>query len=125
MTEYRIQPTQTIGLGSEPPQIEWTLVRGDTAAFRVHVTDNSKTPLDLDGWTFAMDFYRPSTDTIVLSTTPSITNDDILGSFTVALGASQSELLQTEDQFDIQISNDETVWTVGKGSVIVIEDITN
>lgn len=125
MAEYRNQQARVLGLGSEPPQLLWTVVRGDTASFRVYVTDDNKEPMDLESWILAADFYRPSTSTTVVQTTPQITEDDSLGSFTVSLGASQSEVLQSGDIFDIQISNDETVWTVGMGTMSIIEDVTN
>jgi hypothetical protein len=125
MAEYRTQQSRILGLGSEPPQLLWTVVRGDTSSFRVYVTDDNKEPLDINSWILAADFYRPSTSTTIVQTVPEVTEDDVLGSFTVSLGASQSEVLQTDDIFDIQISNDETVWTVGMGKVLVIEDVTN
>lgn len=125
MADYRNQQSRILGLGSEPPQLLWTVVRGDTASFRVYVTDDNKEPMNLESWILAADFYRPSTSTTVVQTTPQITEDDSLGSFTVSLGASQSEVLQSGDIFDIQISNDETVWTVGMGTMSIIEDVTN
>jgi hypothetical protein len=125
MAEYRTQQSRILGLGSEPPQLLWTVVRGDTSSFRVYVTDDNKEPLDISSWILAADFYRPSTSTTIVQTVPEVTEDDVLGSFTVSLGASQSEVLQTDDIFDIQISNDQTVWTVGMGKVLVIEDVTN
>lgn len=125
MADYRNQQSRILGLGSEPPQLLWTVVRGDTASFRVYVTDDNKEPMNLESWILAADFYRPSTSTTVVQTVPQITEDDSLGSFTVSLGASQSEVLQSGDIFDIQISNDETVWTVGMGTMSIIEDVTN
>ena len=38
-------------LGSVPPQIVWTVVRGDTASFRVFVSVDAKLPLLIDEWT--------------------------------------------------------------------------
>jgi hypothetical protein len=53
--------------------------------------------------------------------------------FLVQLTSEQSDLLQTNDIFDIQMTNTssdpnsvgyEQVWTVAKGYVVVIEDVT-
>ena len=39
MATFRNQTTDSYALGSTPPEIRWTVVRGDSAAFRVYVTD--------------------------------------------------------------------------------------
>jgi hypothetical protein len=125
MTSYRTQPNRTVNLGSTPPEIVWTVVKGDTASFRVYVYDDEKNPIDVSEWNLAVDFYRPDTEETVLSITPEVTEDDEVGSFTVFLGASESDQLETDDEFDIQISNDTVVWTVGMGTMVMIGDITN
>jgi hypothetical protein len=128
MATFRNQPTDSYALGAAPPEIRWTVVRGDSAAFRVYVTNDARQPLLLDDWEVAMDIYRPSSDDVVLSLTPEpIEFQDELGSFTVTLTSSQSQLLQTGDIFDIQLTellSEGRVWTVAKGSMVIIEDIT-
>ena len=123
-------------VGNTPPRVTWTVVRGDTAAFKVYVTDDAKQPLVLEDWNIAMDIKRPTdpknagiiTDasTIVLSLTPEHDPDDLPGEFTVSLTAAQSTLLQTGDIFDIELSTDGDgiVWTVAQGSMVVLEDVT-
>lgn len=123
-------------VGNIPPQVLWTIVRGDTASFKVYVTDDAKTPLALEDWTIAMDIRRPNllqnsgviTDdsTLVMSLTPTHDPDDLLGEFTVFLEAAQSQVLQTGDIFDIELStiNDAIVWTVCQGKISVVEDVT-
>lgn len=123
-------------VGNRPPTINWTIVHGDTASFKVYVTDDAKQPLLLEDWRIAMDIKRPNTpqakpfmtdaSTLVLSLTPQHDPDDLIGEFTVFLTATQSESLQTGDIFDIELSTegDALVWTVAQGSVIVIEDVT-
>ena len=110
-------------IGSAPPEIEWTVVRGDTAAFKVYVTDDSKQPLTIADWDIAMDINRNSTT--IISLTPSASVDDSAGEFTVSLSAAQSEQLETGDIFDIQLSSGSTVWTVARGSMVIIEDVTD
>ncbi len=128
MATFRNQPTDSYALGAAPPEIRWTVVRGDSAAFRVYVTNDARQPLLLDDWEVAMDIYRPSTDSVVLSLTPQpIEFQDELGSFTVTLTSAQSQLLETGDIFDIQLTellSEGRVWTVAKGSMVIIEDIT-
>jgi len=125
MANYRGQGSDSFSIGSAPPTISWTLVRGDTAAFRVYVTDEERIPLNIPDWNIAMDIIRPDdSGAFLLSLTPSVTGDDDDGEFTVSLTANQSETLETGDIFDIQLSDDVRVWTVCKGTITVIEDVT-
>ncbi|NBO72751.1 hypothetical protein EBV26_20100 [bacterium] len=128
MTTFRNQTTDSYSLGSTPPEIRWTIVRGDSAAFRVYVTDDERNPLLMEDWQVDMDIYRPSTDDVILSLEPQpIEFQDSEGSFTVSLTSVQSEILETGDVFDIQLTELDSgtrVWTVAKGSLVVIEDIT-
>ena len=125
MAQYRNQSPYQIG--SEPPQSVWTIVRGDTASFKMYVQDDSGNPLVISDWTIAMDFYRPSTTSVVLTVTPDADPDDGPGEFTVFIASSETELLETNDEFDIQMSlpADEVVWTVLQGTVKMVEDITD
>jgi hypothetical protein len=128
MATFRNQPTDSYALGAAPPEIKWTVVRGDSAAFRVYVTNDARQPLLLEDWQVDMDIYRPSNDDVVLSLTPQpIEFQDEEGSFTVTLTSSQSQLLETGDIFDIQLTellSEGRVWTVAKGSMVIVEDIT-
>lgn len=123
-------------IGSAPPQLAWTVVRGDSAAFKVYVTDDSKTPLNMPDWTIDMEIKRPTsasdagiiTDnaTAVLTLVPAQDPDDAAGEFTVRLLPTESSQLETGDIFDIELTgSDGTVWTVAQGSVTVVEDVTN
>lgn len=123
-------------IGNKPPAVAWTIVRGDTASFRVYVTDDSKQPLNIPDWDIAMQVKRPNTPqstpfmtddaTLVLELSPFQDADDKPGEFTVFLAASESQTLETGDIFDIQLSlpQDQIVWTVAQGSLIVLEDVT-
>ena len=123
-------------VGNTPPRVTWTVVRGDTAAFKVYVTDDAKQPLDLSGWNINMDIKRPNsaddagviTDnaTLILSLLPVQDPDDLAGEFTVSLTATESVQLETGDIFDIELSTaqDTQVWTVAQGSMVILEDVT-
>jgi hypothetical protein len=124
-------------VGNTPPRVTWTVVRGDTAAFKVYVTDDAKLPLNMEDWTIDMEIKRPSvvplnpvmTDdaTTILTLTPLQDPDDGAGEFTVSLTADESAQLETGDIFDIELSTAgrSTVWTVAQGSMVILEDVTN
>ena len=127
MATFRNQPTDSYALGAAPPEIRWTVVRGDSAAFRVYVTNDAREPLLLDDWEVDMDIRRNGVLIVSLSPQP-IEYQDTEGSFTVNITSSQSELLETGDIFDIQLKellSEGRVWTVAKGSMVIIEDVTN
>jgi hypothetical protein len=123
-------------IGSAPPEIVWTLVRGDTASFKVYVTDDTQAALYVPDWDIELDIKRGGLVVVALSPEPILdpTDDEpVPGEFLVKLTSGQSDLLQTGDIFDIQMTNTSTdeesigfgqVWTVAKGSVSVIEDVT-
>lgn len=123
-------------VGNVPPLVEWTVVRGDSAAFRVYVTDDAKQPIDPTEWSIKMEIKRPNTAqqtpvmtddaTTVLTLFPQQSTSDGPGEFTVKVFPEESTILETGDIFDIELSNqDLTVWTVLQGSTIIIEDVTN
>ena len=126
MATYRGQGSDSFSIGAAPPTVAWTLVRGDSSAFRVYVTDEARTPLTIDNWDISMDIIRPSSsNALVVSLTPQATADDDDGEFTVSLSPGDSELLATNDIFDIQLTDATRTWTVCKGTITVIEDVTS
>lgn len=124
-------------VGNPPPRVLWTMVRGDTASFKVYATDDERQPLNIPDWTIEMKIKRPNTQellgqitdnaTLVHDVYPEADADDRPGEFTVFLSAEQTNVLQTGDIFDIEISTeqDQIVWTVCQGSVVVLEDVTD
>ena len=134
MATYRGQESKSLyDVGLRPPLVNWTIVRGDTAAFRVYTTDDNQDPLVIEDWNILCEFRRPDVAnnidqdsagtifTIVPAPTP---NDDI-GEFTVPLTSAQTIQLQTGDVFDVELSDADRVWTVCQGRMIVIEDVTD
>lgn len=111
-------------VGNVPPEVIWTVVRGDTAAFRVYVTDDEENALNIPDWTIKMDIVRNGL--VVFSLTPLAEPTDTFGEFTVSITDLQSRQLETDDIFDIQMTNLGTsqVWTIAQGKMVVIEDIT-
>lgn len=122
-------------LGNQPPQLAWTVVRGDTASFRVYVADDAKVPITVSDWEIKMHVKRPNlaadkgiiTDnaTLILDLIPAADLDDAPGEFTVSLTSEESTSLETGDIFDIQLTDPGRVWTVCQGQMIILEDVTD
>ena len=135
MATYRNGSQSHYDLGATPPELVWTVVRGDTSAFRVYVTDDAGVPLTIADWTIDMEVKRPNnqsdlgiiTDdaTLVFELFPVATSSDGDGEFTVFLNSANSSLLETGDIFDIELTDGFRVWTVGQGRFVVLEDVTN
>ena len=133
MATLRDQAQNAYAVGLKPPTVTWTVVRGDTAAFRVYVTDDNKDPLTIADWTIEMEIKRPTVagnfddanPTSVLTLYPVATAEDGDGEFTVSLTSSESRSLNTGDIFDIELSDETRVWTVARGTMTILEDVTN
>jgi hypothetical protein len=125
MAQYRSQ--KDVAIGSAPPQSIWTMVRGDTASFRMYVQDDAGDPLVIEDWTIKMDFARSTTSSVILEIFPEPEEDDGPGEFTVYLASDETEILETNDEFDIQMANsgNAVVWTILQGKIKMIEDITD
>lgn len=137
MATYRGSGSGTYDIGEAPPFVNWTFVKGDTASFRVYVTDDAREPLNIPDWNISMQIKRPTTSpvvsgeitdtaTLLYTLTPEADEDDAAGEFTVSLTATQTAALGTDDIFDIELSlpADSIVWTVAQGKLIVLEDVT-
>jgi len=59
MATLRSSQQDSYSIGSAPPTVNWTIVKGDSAAFRVYVTDDNKDPLVIEDWTIEMEIKRP------------------------------------------------------------------
>jgi hypothetical protein len=124
-------------VGNPPPRVIWTVVRGDTAAFKVYATDDERVPLNIPDWAIDMKIKRPNSSanlgvitdaaTLVLTLNPEQDADDGPGEFTVSLTAAESLILNTGDIFDVQLSTpqNQIVWTVAQGSMVILEDVTD
>lgn len=133
MATYRGTGQSRYDIGDAPPLVVWTIVKGDTAAFRVYVTDDAKVPLVIADWNISAEFRRPDiadnfdqdTAGTVFVLTPAPEDNDGDGEFTVKLTSSQSNQLRTGDVFDIELSDPDRVWTVARGKMVVLEDVTD
>lgn len=48
----------TYSVGNIPPQVLWTIVRGDSSSFQVYVTDDQRNALNIDDWNIDMEIRR-------------------------------------------------------------------
>jgi hypothetical protein len=134
MATYRGQESKSLyDVGLRPPLVNWTVVKGDTAAFRVYTTDDNTDPLIIADWNILCEFRRPDTagnidqDSAgtIFVITPEATENDGPGEFTVSLTSAQTIQLRTGDVFDVELSDADRVWTVCQGKMIIIEDVTD
>jgi hypothetical protein len=133
MANYRGAGQSVYDIGDAPPLVKWTIVKGDTVAFRIYVTDDAKNPLVIANWTIAARFRRPDVEnnfdqdsaSTVFTLTPAPDGGDGNGEFTVKLTSVQSAQLKTGDVFDVQLSDATRVWTVARGQMVVLEDVTS
>lgn len=138
MATFRGQGASTYDIGEAPPFVNWTIVKGDTASFKIYLTDDSKIPLNIPDWTIEAEFKRPTTTpvvsgeitdtaTLIFTLTPEQDLEDADGEFKINLTAAQSALLRTNDIFDVELRlpQDTLVWTVAQGKITLLEDVTN
>jgi hypothetical protein len=132
------QPTggSTYNIGNIPPLVNWTVVIGDSASFRIYVEDDLGNELDytndesgdVTGWDIKADFRRYSDNVgtdLIFSVTPYATVFDDPGEFTVTISPAQSKQLKTGDVFDVQLSDATRIWTVCQGEMIMIGEVTD
>lgn len=131
-----VTPPSTYNIGNKPPLINWTVVIGDSASFRIYVEDDLGNPVDYDttsvgdtaGWDILGDFRRYSDnvgDDLLFTVYPTQTEFDEIGEFTVTVTPAQSKILRTGDVFDIQLRDGvDRVWTVCQGEMIMIGEVT-
>jgi hypothetical protein len=115
--------------GSDPVNIRWSIVRGDTSTLRVDFLNNDETTyIDTDGWTYNASAYDRKTDIIdeleveafdgyAIITAPA----DITSLWGSTYGGLVAELT-----FDLEVTlndADSTVWTPVIGSISVIGDV--
>ena len=118
--------------GADPANVQWKVVRGDTASLEVEFLEvDETTPFDTDGWTYKATSYDATgsvlDDLMVTATTGSvvITAEPCL---TEKWGTAYKTVV-AELPFDLQITipaatGEDTVWTPVIGTICVLGDIT-
>ena len=115
-------------LGSTPVNIEWNVVRGDTATLRVDfLEDDEVTPYDITNWGIEATVYNPKNG---------VTNElEITKNNGWIVVTAESDLTSqwgdgtryraNELNFDIEVVlDDNTVWTPVLGVISLIADVT-
>ena len=120
--------------GASPANIQWTVVRGDTATLLVQfLEDDEITPFDCDEWTFRATAYDPMGD-VLDNLTVTVDDNEVtitaLASITEDWGTGYNQVA-AELRFDLEViieggsgANADTVWTPVIGTICVLSDMT-
>jgi len=114
-------------LGSDPINIRWSVVRGDTSTIRVDFLDYDETThFNTSSWQFAATVYDFRADVLdELTVTPSngyvliTAPSDITENWGSGYGTVSAELA-----FDLQITVDDEIWTPILGTIVVQADVS-
>jgi hypothetical protein len=115
--------------GANPTNIQWTVVRGDTAKLRIEFLESDETTAqDTSTWVYAANTFDVKSNTSSeLQTVAGNGYVDIIASpeLTSTWGTSRTSPAVAELSFDLQVTIDaETVWTPIIGKIMVIPDVT-
>lgn len=114
--------------GADPVNVQWQVVRGDTATMRVEfLDDDGTTPFDVSQWTFAASSYDPKNDVIdELQVAAGNGYVDITApSDITSLWGRGYRSVSAELTFDLQAAIDsETTWTPVIGTIKVLSDVS-
>jgi hypothetical protein len=119
--------------GASPANIQWTVVRGDSATLKIEFfEDNETTYWDTDGWTFLSTAYDPTGDFL-----DELTVTDEAGYVTISVAAditenwgSQYKTVVSELPFDLKVTipggsgEEDTIWTPVVGTICVLGNVT-
>ena len=115
--------------GSDPVNVKWNIVRGDTSTLRVDFLQNDETTnYDTDTWTYVSNAYDPKTDIIDELT---VTEGDGYAEISIPsdISANWGTLysgIVAELNFDLRVTfADNTVWTPLVGVITVIGNVSN
>ena len=114
-------------LGADPVNLQWKVVRGDTARIRIEFYETDGTTYyDTSSWTYSSTAHDPKTDTFyTLTVTPDDGFVDLVApaEITDSWGNGQ-KALAGELTFDLEVVIDSQVWTPVIGTIVVISDVT-
>lgn len=131
MTEKSFVVSDTYKFGANPANIQWNVVRGDTATLKVDFLDDDEiTKWNTNTWSYKATAYDPVGDVLdellVTATTGSVTLT-APASMTLSWGSAYKTVV-AELPFDLQVqmelAGEDTVWTPIVGTIRVLGDIT-
>lgn len=115
--------------GSDPVNVKWSVVRGDTSTLRVDfLFDDEVTSYDTETWTYVSNAYDPKTDIIDELT---VTEGDGYAEISIPseISANWGTMYSgrvAELNFDLKVTfSDNTVWTPLVGVISVIGNVSN
>jgi hypothetical protein len=121
--------------GATPANIQWTVVRGDTATLLVEfLEDDEITGFDTTDWSYKATAYDPVADLLddlAVEADGHIVTITAPASVTELWGSSAYKQVAAELKFDLEVIieggsgvNADTVWTPVLGTICVLSDIT-
>lgn len=117
--------------GATPANIQWTVVRGDSASFTVSLLENDEvTEFDTEGWTFSATAYDPVADVLdalTVTTEGSVITVTAPADITSNWGTAYKSVV-SELSFDLQAivpdGQSSITWTPVIGTICVLGDVT-
>ena len=119
--------------GASPANIQWTVVRGDSATLKIEFfEDNETTYWDTDGWTFLSTAFDPTgavLDELIVTDEQGYVTISIPADTTLNWG-NQYKSVTAELPFDLQVTipggsgEQDTVWTPVVGTICVLGNVT-
>jgi hypothetical protein len=117
--------------GATPANIQWTVVRGDSASFTVSLLENDEvTAFDTEGWTYSATAYDPSSDfldELVVTSDENIITVTATPEITANWGTKYRSVV-AELSFDLQAvvpdGSSTITWTPVIGTICVLGDVT-
>jgi len=114
--------------GADPVNVQWQVVRGDTATMRVEfLDDDGTTPFDVSNWTFSASSYDPKNDVIdELQVVAGVGYVDITAPTDItSLWGTGYRSVSAELTFDVQaVIDSSTTWTPVVGTIKVLSDVS-
>lgn len=117
--------------GATPANIQWTVVRGDSASFTVSLLENDEiTAFDTEGWTYSATAYDPVSDILdelLVTVNGNVVTVTAPASVTANWGTKYKSVV-AELSFDLQATvpdgNSPITWTPVIGTICVLGDVT-
>ena len=117
--------------GATPVNIQWTVVRGDSASFTVSLLENDEvTEFDTTGWTYSATAYDPIADVLdelTVTSDGSVVTVTAPADITANWGTKYKSVV-AELSFDLQAvvpdGSSTITWTPVIGTICVLGDVT-
>jgi hypothetical protein len=119
--------------GATPANIQWTVVRGDSATLKIEFFEDDETTYwDTNGWTFLSTAFDPTgavLDELAVTDEEGYVTISIPAATTLNWGT-QYKTVVAELPFDLQVTipggsgEEDTIWTPVTGTICVLGNVT-